>query len=93
MQDAAALLQALQQGDRELKIEGAEAVTVDGKQALLTRLKTRTSYTQDPDQVVLLYTVVRPAGLWTFALAAPVSLSGKAEPIFRQVIQTVKFAD
>ncbi len=56
-------------------------------------IKTRSSYEQDPEQVVQLYTVVRPAGLWMFALAAPASLSGKAEPIFRQMIQTVKFAD
>ncbi|HEU0005503.1 MAG TPA: hypothetical protein VFS12_05870 [Terriglobia bacterium] len=31
--------------------------------------------------------------LWTFALAAPTSHFGKEEPIFRQMIQTVKFAD
>ena len=91
--ETTALLQALQKGDKDLKIEGTESATVGGKQALLTRIKTRTSYTEDPEQVVQLYTVVRPAGLWTFALAAPVSLSGKAEPIFKQMIQTVKFAD
>ena len=88
-----AMLKSLQQGDQHLKIEKTESVTVGGKQALLTRLKTRTSYQQDPDQEVELYTVVRPAGLWTFALAAPASRFGKAEPIFRQMIQTVKFAD
>jgi hypothetical protein len=42
---------------------------------------------------VQLYTVIRPAGLWTFALAAPTSFVGKAEPIFRQMLQTVKFVD
>jgi hypothetical protein len=60
---------------------------------MFTRLRTRTSDAQDPDQVVQLFTVIRPAGLWTFALAAPASYIGKAEPIFRQMIQTVKFAD
>jgi hypothetical protein len=88
-----ALLQALQKGDRDLKIERTEPVTVGGKQAFFTRLKTRTSYTQDPNQVVQLYTVVRSPGLWTFALGAPASAFGKAEPIFRQMIQTIKFAD
>jgi hypothetical protein len=88
-----ALLQALQKGDRDLKIEGTKPVTVGGKQALFTRLKTRTSYAQDPDQVVQLYTVVRSPGLWTLALAAPASVVSKAEPIFGQMIQTIKFAD
>jgi hypothetical protein len=91
--ETTALLQALQKGDQNLKIEHTASATVGGKQALLTRLKTRSSYPQDPNQVVQLYTVVRPAGLWTFALAAPVSLLDKAEPIFQQMIQTVKFAD
>ena len=91
--ETTALLQALQKGDQNLKIEHTESATVGGKQAMLTRLKTRTSYSQDPDQRVEFYTVVRPAGLWTFALAAPVSLLDKAGPVFRQMIQTVKFAD
>ena len=56
-------------------------------------MKTRTSYEQDPEQVVQLYTVVRSPGLWTFALAAPTSHFAKAEPIFQQMIQTIKFAD
>jgi hypothetical protein len=87
------MLQDLQQANHELRIEGPQSATVGGKQALLTRLRTRSTYAQDPDQVVQLYTVVRPAGLWTFALAAPTSLFGKAEPIFRQMIQTVTFTD
>ena len=91
--ETTALLQALQKGDRDLKIEGTKTVTVGGKQALLTKLKTRTSYEKDPEQLVELYTVVRSPGLWTFALAAPPSLYGKAEPIFKQMIQTIKFAD
>ena len=91
--ETTALLEALKKGDKDLKVEGTESATVGGKQALFTKLKTRTSYTQDPEQVVQLYTVVRPVGLWTFALAAPTSFVGKTEPIFRQMIQTVKFAD
>ena len=91
--ETTALLQALQKGDKDLKIEGTDSATVGGKQALFTRLKTRTSYEQDPEQVVQLYTVVRPVGLWTCALASPTSFVGKAEPIFKQMIQTVKFAD
>jgi Zn-dependent protease with chaperone function len=87
------MLQGLQQANRELKIEGTEPATVGGKQALLTRLKTQTTYAQNPEQAVLLYTVVRPAGLWTFALAAPTSLFGRTERTFQQMIQSVKFND
>ena len=76
-----ALLEALRKGDKDLKVEGTESATVGGKQGF-TRLKTRTSYTQDPEQVVQLYTVVRPVGLWTFAMASPTSFFGKVEPIF-----------
>src|SRR5262245_46813393 len=88
-----ALLQALKKGDKDLKIEGTEAVTVGGKQALLTKLKTRSSYEKDPEQVVELYTVVRSPGLWTLALASPPSIFDKAGPIFKQMVQTIKFAD
>src|SRR5262245_33875328 len=91
--ETTALLQALQKGDRDLKIEGTETVTVGGKQALLTKLKTRTSYEKDPEQVVQLYTVVRSPGLWMLALASPPSVFDKAEPIFKQMIQTIKFVD
>ena len=91
--ETTALLDGLKKGDKDLKVEGTESATVGGKEALFTKLKTRTSYTQDPEQVVQLYTVVRPVGLWTFALATPTSFVGKAEPIFRQMIQTIKFAD
>jgi hypothetical protein len=88
-----ALLQSLQQGDSSLKAENPAPVNVGGKAGMLTRLTTRTSYAQDPEQIVQLYSVVRPAGLWTLALAAPKSRAAEAEPIFRQILQTVVFID
>jgi Zn-dependent protease with chaperone function len=88
-----ALLNAFQQADKDMRIDRTEQTTVGRKPALVTRLRTRSSYPQDPNQDVLLYTVVREAGLWTLALAAPTSRFGEADPIFRQMIQTVKFAD
>ena len=88
-----ALRQSLQKGDSNLKVANAEAVTVGGKPGMLTRLTTRTSYSQDPEQIVQLYSVVRPAGLWTLALAAPKSRVAEGEQIFRQILQSVAFAD
>ena len=88
-----ALLGSLRQGDTNMKIEKTESVQLGGKPALRTRLKMRTSYQQDPEQVVDLYTVVRPAGLWMMALASPVSRAADAETMFRQMIGTVAFTD
>ena len=59
--------------------------------ALVTRLTTRTSYAQDPEQVVQLYTVAREAGLWHLVLAVPNSRMADFEPLFRQVVSTVQF--
>jgi Zn-dependent protease with chaperone function len=88
-----ALIQSLQQGDPDLKIGNTEPVNIGGKAGMLTRLTTRTSYQQDPEQVVHFYSVIRPAGLWTLALAAPKSRSAAGEPIFRQIVETVAFTD
>ena len=88
-----ALLESLQKGDTDLKIGNTEAVTIGGQPGVLTRLTTRTSYREDPEQVVHLYSVVRPAGLWTLAVAAPKSRFGEGEPVFRQIVQTVAFAN
>jgi hypothetical protein len=87
------LLKSIQQSDPDLKIGNIEALTIGGKPGMLSRLTTRTSYKQDPEQTVYLYSVVRPAGLWTLALAAPKSRFAEGEPVFRQILQTVAFAD
>jgi Zn-dependent protease with chaperone function len=88
-----ALLQSLQKGDTNLKIEKTEPVSVGSKAGMLTRLTTRTSYSQDPEQMVHLYSVLRPAGLWTLALAVPKSQFAKGEPLLRQILQTVAFTN
>jgi hypothetical protein len=87
------LLQVLQKGDPQMKIEKTESASVGGKPGKLTRLTTRTSYSQDPEQVVHFFSVARPAGLWTLALAVPKSKFAEAEPVFRQILQTVAFTE
>ena len=88
-----ALLQSLQKGDTNLRIERTEPVNLGGKPGLLTRMTTRSSYPQDPEQIVQLYSVVRPAGLCILAFATPKSRLAEGEPIFRQILQSVTFTN
>lgn len=87
------LIANLAKGDANVKIEGTQSVQVGGKPARVTTLQTKTSYAQDPDQVVYFYTVVRGDLLWTAALAAPRSQAAQFEPLSRQIIGTVQFPD
>jgi beta-barrel assembly-enhancing protease len=83
---------ALSNGDNNLRSRNPDRTTVGGQPALVTRLTTRTSYQAEPDQVIYLYTVAREAGLWHVVLAAPPSRLGELDPVFRQIVSTVQFA-
>jgi Zn-dependent protease with chaperone function len=87
----AEFVQALQKGDPSLRPEQSRSVRLGGKPALQTKLQTRTSDAQDPEQIVLLYTVSSEAGLWNLALAMPASRATQVEPVFLQMAQTVQF--
>jgi len=82
---------ALQKGDSSLRAGKSERVEVGAKPALMTKLDTKTSLQQEPDQVIYLYTVVQEAGLWYLVLAAQPSRLNEFDPIFRQMIATVQF--
>lgn len=84
-------LESLQMGDVNLRADKPERVEVGGKTALMTKLITKTSLQQEPDQVVYLYTVARDAGLWYLVLAAQPSKLGEFGPVFNQMIGTVQF--
>jgi hypothetical protein len=86
-----AFLEALRNGDQNLRWGTSDRVTVGGQPALMTRLTTRTSLQQEPEQVVYLHTVAREAGLWYLVLAAPPSRLGELDPVFRQIVATVQF--
>jgi hypothetical protein len=89
--DTREFLDSLRKDDSNLRAARPESVEVGGKPALRTRIDTKTSLAQEPDQVVYLYTVVRDAGLWYAALAAPPSRLDEIDPIFKQMIRTVQF--
>jgi Zn-dependent protease with chaperone function len=86
-------LDSLKRGDANLKVSSTQPADVGGKKALVTKLTTKTSFQEDPNQVVLLYTVAREEGLWNLALAAPQSTWNEAEPILKQIASTVQFPD
>jgi predicted Zn-dependent protease len=86
-------VQALKKDDSSLRSERPETARLGGKPALMTRLSTRTSSAQDPDQAIFLYTAARPEGLWYVVLAAPSSRLSEFEPLFRQMTDTVQFPD
>ena len=81
----------LKKGDASIRAERPERLEVARKPALLTRIRTKTSVQQEPDQVVYLYTVAQPAGLWYVVLASPPSRLGDFDPVFKQMISTVEF--
>jgi len=84
-------LDALRKGDKNLHADPPQHAEVGGQPALLTRMTTKTSSQQAPDQTISLYTVARDAGLWYVVLAAPSSLTAEADPLFKQMIASVEF--
>jgi len=84
-------LDSMQKSDANMKVERSQPVTVGGKPALRTTIRTKTSQQQEADQVVYLYSVARPEGLWYMAQAAQPSKQGELEPVFKQMIDTLQF--
>lgn len=87
------LLQMLKQGDTNMRVDSTVQTVVGGQPAIMTRLLTKTSDQQEPDQVVYLYTVMRKDLLWNGAFAAPPSKLSQSEPVFRQIVRTIQFKD
>lgn len=84
-------LDALAKGDTNLKADKPSPTTVGGKAALLTRITTKTSYKQEPNQIVYLYTVPRQSGLWYLVLATMPSMQKAFDPIAQTMVQSVTF--
>jgi predicted Zn-dependent protease len=78
---------------KDCHVESTQSAQVGGKPALVTKLTTHTSFRQDPNQVVYVYTVERGEGLWYLALAAPQSKWSEADPVLQQIANTVQFPD
>jgi len=86
-------LDGLRQGDSNLRSFTPERTQVGGKPAIVTKLTTRTSYQQDPEQIARLYTVAREAGLWYIVVATPPSRQADIDPTLQQLVRSVQFPD
>jgi len=84
---------SLKKGDPNLQTERSERLQVGGKPAVMTKLKTKTSLQQEPEQIVYLYTVGRDAGLWYLVMVAQPSKLGEFDPVFRLMTTTVLFSN
>jgi beta-barrel assembly-enhancing protease len=84
-------LDSMQKSDANMKVERSQQVTVGGKPALRTTIRTKTSQQQEPDQMVYLYSIARPEGLWYIAQAAQPSKQGELDAVFKQMIDTLQF--
>jgi predicted Zn-dependent protease len=83
----------LEKSDANLRANQQEKATVGGRAALKVKLTTKTSSQQEAEQVVVLYTVPRAAGLWYLVLATQPSQMSGFEPVAQQIVGTVQFAD
>ena len=89
----AEFLDSLRKSDVNMRVDSSTRTQVGGQPAMVSKMATTTSLQQDRNQMVYLYTVLRHEGLWSLALAAPQSRVPQAEPIFRQMVETVLFRD
>ncbi|HWA96390.1 MAG TPA: M48 family metallopeptidase [Terracidiphilus sp.] len=87
----AEFIDVLEKSDSNLKADKPKSATVGGKDALLTRLTTKTSLKQEPDQIIYLYTVPRQSGLWYLVLATLPSQQKAFDPIAHIMVQSVIF--
>ncbi len=80
----------LQQADRNMRAGNHRNLTVNGFPALVTTLNT-TSPFQGETEVDQLVTVVRPQGLWYMVFISPQSEARDIQPVFDQMLRSVRF--
>jgi len=88
--DSEALIHRLQQENAGMEIEReARSIQVDGQPALLNTLHSRSPY--GGGEVDVLVTVTRPQGLFYIVFVAPKSEFEKIQPVFEDVLRSVRF--
>jgi predicted Zn-dependent protease len=88
--DAGALIRGLEKANPEMRIaHEARDIEVDGQPAMLNTLDSRSPY--GGAEVDVLVTVVRPQGLFYIVFIAPKAEFERAQPVFEDVLKSVKF--
>ncbi len=88
--DTDGLIQSLRKANAEMQIAGeARRIQVAGQPALLNTLNSRSPFRGG--EVDVLVTVERPQGLFYIVFIAPKSEFEKAQPVFEDVLRSVKF--
>ncbi len=88
--DADALIRSLEQGNPEMRpAREARSIEVGGQPGLLNTLNSRSPY--GGGEVDVLVTVARPQGLFYIVFIAPKGEFEKAQPIFEEVLRSVRF--
>ena len=89
--DTQELLRRLRQNNPDMRVaRDTRSIEVAGQPALLSTLSSRSPYRKE-QEVDVLATVARPAGLFYVVFIAPESLFDQAQPVFENVLRSVRF--
>ena len=88
--DTEALVQQLAQGNSGARVQNQQQTNVQGQQALVTTMTSRSVY-QGETEVDTIVTVPRPEGLFYLVFIAPNSEWRDVEPMFQEMLRTVRF--
>jgi Zn-dependent protease with chaperone function len=89
--DTEDLVRQLQQSDRTIRAGEQRSLTVNGYPALVTTLNASSPF-QGETEVDQLVTVARPQGLWYMVFISPQSEARDIQPVFDQMLRSVRFS-
>jgi len=91
--DTQSLIQQFQQGDANLRVNGqSQRFRLSNSEALATRLQGPSPF-QGVNEELVLITAQRPRGIFFILLIAPDRDMKTAQPVFDQIIQSVRFTN
>jgi hypothetical protein len=85
------LVRQMQQANSGMRASESRSSTLNGSPALVTALTAGSPF-QDETESDQLVTVIRPEGLWYLVFIAPQSESRDIQPVFDQMLRSVRFS-
>jgi beta-barrel assembly-enhancing protease len=85
------LVRQMKQANAEIRAAEQRSFQVDGNPALATMLNASSPF-QGETEVDQLVTVLRPEGLWYLVFISPQSESREIQPVFDQMLRSVRFS-